>query len=51
MVLKLAIIFPDRKFGKWFAPDTSYSDNVKSNTEHFKYHEYMPSVWQVVIDD
>ncbi|KAJ4710344.1 DNA repair protein XRCC2-like [Melia azedarach] len=37
------------KFGKWFAPDTSYSDNIKSNTEHFKYHEYMPSVWQTFV--
>ncbi|KAK3222473.1 hypothetical protein Dsin_009498 [Dipteronia sinensis] len=37
---------PDRKLRKLSTPDTSYADNVKSNTQHVPYYEYMPSVWQ-----
>ncbi|KAH7569795.1 hypothetical protein ACOSP7_017623 [Xanthoceras sorbifolium] len=34
------------KSRKLSTPDTSYSEDVKSNTQHVPYHEYMPSVWQ-----
>ncbi|TXG46564.1 hypothetical protein EZV62_027933 [Acer yangbiense] len=43
---KLETVPPDRKLRKLSTPDTSYADNVKSNTQHVPYYEYMPSVWQ-----
>ncbi|TXG46566.1 hypothetical protein EZV62_027935 [Acer yangbiense] len=45
---KLETVPPDRKLRKLSTPDTSYADNVKSNTQHIPYYEYMPSVWQIV---
>ncbi|KAK3222468.1 hypothetical protein Dsin_009493 [Dipteronia sinensis] len=46
--VKLETYPPDMKLRKLSTPDTSYADNVKSNTQHVPYSEYMPSVWQKI---
>ncbi|KAK4841978.1 hypothetical protein QYF36_013588 [Acer negundo] len=34
------------KLRKLSTPDITHVDNIKSNTQHVPYYEYMPSVWQ-----